>query len=195
MPYSQYPNTPTPQRSAKRGVTRPEVVFVLAVALLFVSLVGPGVVGLRRQRQFAQARVEIEALLEAGGRFFSEYGTWPTSQGGEFGDARFGRERPNFELMNALGAVAGPGNEGGSVNPQHMVFLQVDAAAEGRTAAEFTDPWGTPYQVVVDADFDNTCDVRQSIYGRLLGEGMVVWSCGPDRKSDTPDDILSWKMR
>jgi type II secretory pathway pseudopilin PulG len=183
-----------PSSARSQGITRPEIVFVMAVVLLATSLIAPGIVGVRQHRQFVQARADITSLLAAGERFFREYGAWPTSQTGEEGDVRFGRERPISDLIHALSAIPGPGNEGGSVNPQHIVFLRREGVVEGEMPGDFLDPWGTPYQVVVDSNFDNTCEVRQSIYGRLLGEGIVIWSCGPDQKSDTPDDILSWKM-
>jgi hypothetical protein len=186
-------------RASAAGITRPEVVFLLAMVLLVVSLVFPGVVALERHRQVAAARADIDRLLEAGARFFREYGVWPAPDNLPKGDIRYGRERPNRELINALRAVPGPGNEASTVNPQSIVFLHAQARADGGSgltaSGDYVDPWGRSYQVVVDADFDNACDIHQSIYGRVTGKGMVVWSSGPDRASDTADDILSWKTR
>ena len=43
-----------------------------------------------------------------------------------------------------------------------------------------------------DGEIISGCNVENSIYGRLIGQGLALWSCGPDRRSDTPDDILAW---
>ncbi len=99
--------------------------------------------------------------------------------------------------MNVLRAVAGPGNPGYSVNSKRIAFIEVREAEPGWSGLDqqgnFLDPWGQPYQIVLDTDLDNSCDISGSIYGRRIGEGMAVWSCGPDRESDTVDDVLSWE--
>ncbi len=180
------------------GFTRPEIVFFLACLLLVLSVVIPARVAVVQRRHLALARADIRLLQNAGEKFMREYGVWPTARTSDRGDVRFGRELPNWEIIHALRAVDADGNEGHAVNPQRIDFLNAEslAAAGSRLAegGEFLDPWGMPYQVVFDTDFNDVCDIQNSIYGRLIGEGIIIWSCGPDRKSDTLDDILSWKM-
>ncbi|MBN1270367.1 MAG: hypothetical protein JXB04_12320 [Kiritimatiellae bacterium] len=180
-------------------VSRAELAVLLGVVVIVFSLAGSALTVLQRERRAATVRSDLRALLEAGRRFYAEYGAWPTAQAGDYGDCRYGRRIPNAEVMNALRAVDGPGNAGHALNTRRIVFFH--GAAQGRRGAgladtgDFLDPWGRPYQIVLDADLDNACDIEASIYGRRAGEGMVVWSCGPDRVSDTKDDILSWTGR
>ncbi|MFH0908546.1 MAG: hypothetical protein V1929_07275 [bacterium] len=197
--FSQHSNTPILQHSAaRRGATRPELVFLLACVLLVLSVVIPSWVGVVQRRRLALARADIRLLADAGRRFVREYGVWPTARTSARGDVRFGRELPNREIVHALKAVNADGNEDHAVNPQRINFLNAPSYAAGGSgltvAGDYLDPWGTPYQVVFDTDFNDICDVQNSIYGRLVGEGMVIWSCGPDRRSDTLDDILSWRV-
>jgi hypothetical protein len=196
---SQYSNAPILHNpAARRGATRPELVFFLACVLLVLSVVIPSRVAVVQRRHLALARSDIRLLVNAGEKFMREYGVWPTARTSDRGDVRFGRELPNREVIHALKAVDADGNEDHAVNPQRIDFLTAPAyTAEGsglNDAGEYLDPWGSPYQIVFDTDFNDVCDVQNSIYGRLIGEGIIIWSCGPDRKSDTLDDILSWKM-
>ena len=182
----------------RAGLARPEMVFLLALALMIFSLVIPGWFAWQRRARFSAARLDLTVLSEAARRFYSEYGIWPaTSAGGT--DARFGQERPNSEVMNALLAIDGPGNQHQAVNPNSIVFLEAPHARSGISGLDsdgnFVDPWGTPYQIVLDIDLNNACDVPKTVYSNMVGEGFIAWSCGPDRISDTADDILSWKAR
>lgn len=179
------------------GWARAELLFLAGVLLLVFSVVGPGWLHLRHRQQLAMARSDIRTLMEAGGRYYREYGTWPCRRASEAGDARFGRRPPpNGDVLNVLRSVAGSGNQEYQLNEQRMVFLEVEpyrAGWSGLSAdGDFLDPWGQPYEMVFDTDFDNVCEVADSVYGRLMGEGMVIWSSGPDRLSETADDIRSW---
>jgi hypothetical protein len=97
--------------------------------------------------------------------------------------------------MNLLRAAEDPAG----LNVHRMIFLEAPAFRPGRSGLDaegrFLDPWGTPYQIVLDANLDNICDTPNSVYNNMIGEGIIAWSCGPDRVSDTSDDILSWTAR
>jgi hypothetical protein len=95
--------------------------------------------------------------------------------------------------------VEGPGNPQHRGNEQQIVLLEVEPYRAGWSGLDasgaFLDPWGTPYQMVFDSNFDNVCDVENSVYGRLIGQGLALWSCGPDGRSDSADDLLAWMQR
>lgn len=190
------PEAPAPSGRSRR-LSRAEVVFLLGLVLLILSIVLPSWFAIRHRHRLAMARSDLAAILEAGARFSREYGAWPTEHSGSRADVRYGRLVSNEEVLNVLRSVDGPGNRKFGENPQKMIFIEVEPYRPGWSgldeAGAFLDPWGTPYEMVFDTDFDNVCVVPNSTYGRLIGQGMVVWSCGPDRLSDTPDDILSWK--
>ena len=141
----------------------------------------------------------MERLLSAGARYRLEYGTWPAARRpGAAGDMRFGlHDAPNREVINALLAQDGQGNEDHALNPRRMIFLEMGSHRPGRAGlndeGDVLDAWGEPYQIVVDTDLDGVSEVEDSIYAGGIDGGMIIWSCGPDRKSDTRDDLLSWR--
>ena len=77
----------------------------------------------------------------------------------------------------------------------------------------YFDPWGAPYNVVIDSAYNNTC---VNIYGNQnvggagvapIPQGVVAWSNGPDLQVGTnsdyiyknpstgaqSDDVISWQ--
>jgi hypothetical protein len=178
-------------------MSRSEWVILAGVLAVILSVSASGVAVVRRRHRHAMARADLSALLEAGNHFYDEYGIWPTEHSGEYGDYRYGRRLPNAEVVNVLRATDGPGNHGHVINPKRIVFFEVEPYRQGWSGldrhGDFLDPWGQPYQLVLDTDLDSSCDIEYSIYGKQVGKGMVVWSCGPDRLSDTADDIVSWE--
>jgi len=175
-----------------------EWAMIAGVVLVVIALVLPGVWAWHRVRRMAMARADIRALMEACENFYGEYGIWPTPHNGEYGDVRYGRHFPNALVLNILLARDAQGNLGHSVNTRRIAFLDVAPYQQGwsgmDSSGEFIDPWGTPYQIVLDTDLDNICQIEYSVYGRREDAGVVVWSCSRDRMSDTPDDLLSWEL-
>ena len=143
-------------------------------------------------------RADLRAIVRATENFFNEYGYPPTALRNVPGGVRFGDVRPNAEVLNPLRAVDGPGNENHRVNPNRLVFLRVPAVEPGRSGVneqgEFLDPWGQPYQIVLDTDLEYIVRFPRSIYRPLDETSVAAWSYGPDRKPDSPDDILSWEQ-
>lgn len=60
------------------------------------------------------------------------------------------------------------------------------------TYAELFDPWGNPYHVLLDYDFDRKLTDPHT-YEDRVGHNAIIWSPGPDGKTGTPssnkDDI------
>lgn len=179
-------------------LSRSEWLAVSGAALVLASVTLPAAWAVRSARRLAVARAQVRAIYTAALRYHNEYGTWPSGRICAYGDCRFGwNDLPNREVMNALRAASGPGNEKHALNVNRVAFLEAPPAwkgAGGITAdGDYLDPWARPYQVVLDSDLDGLCDVAHSIYGSGIGGGVLVWSYGPDRTSDTADDLISWK--
>lgn len=170
---------------------------ILAGAFLIAATAAITVVwGWRLHARQQMVYRDLSRLIRAGESFFREYGIWPTPHSGQYGDFRYGRDFPNAFVINILRSVPGDGNAGHSVNSRRIVYLEASPCTPGvsglNEAGSLLDPWGHPYQIVLDTDLDNSCQIENSIYGAMPGYGMVAWSCGPDRISDTEDDICSW---
>lgn len=177
-------------------MSRPEWVFLLAIFLLVLAAVLPSIAAWRRHERLVMTRHDVSALYMAILRYQREYGTWPVESTTGGPDVRYGVRRSNAELMRVLRSEVGAGNRENQLNSQRMIFIEVEPYQKGWSGindrGEFLDPWGTPYQIVLDSNYDSAAQVENSIYGRIPGLGVLVWSCGPDRKSETHDDLLSW---
>jgi hypothetical protein len=177
-------------------ISKPELALLAGLVVIILSIVLSAVWTVRLDRPDRMARDDLRRLVDAGQRFNAEYGVWFASRPGQPGDVRFGQDVPNWELVNVLRAVDGPGNVNHVTNPHRIVFLDLTPYEAGKSGVdkngEYLDPWGTPYQVAVDANANGVCAIENTIHGAGVGLGFIAWSCGPDRRSDTPDDILSW---
>ncbi len=113
------------------------------------------------------------------------------------------------EVMD-LGTPARAINANSELNPQHQVYLNTKVAkgisSGGISEADmiFRDPWGRPYIVILDLDYDNKVkDPFENPAGiRTISETVLVLSLGPDGEvnfgvsPDTgvnKDNIYSWR--
>lgn len=145
----------------------------------------------------SMAEQDLQRIVNAAERFFVEYGYWPSPHMGTPNDVRYGREIGNELVFNIMRAIDGPGNEGHRLNPNRIQYIDPPRKRRGRSGVDATgvylDPWNTPYQVVLDTDMNDVATLTQTIYPNQVGVGVVSWSFGPDRQSDTSADILSWE--
>lgn len=151
-----------------------------------------------RERE-AQITRDLHLFVDACRRFWSEYEHWPSQFLNLSGDTQYGTSlHPNREVINALTGVSGAGNPQHRLNPGRILFLELpDYSPRGYSGldsnGDFLDPWGMPYQIVLDTDLDGKCVVERSAHGAVERVGVVIWSMGPDSRSGTPDDIVSWR--
>ena len=181
----------------KQPLSRAEKLIGGGVLLIVLSIVIPIWVTVESNRRHAMTRADLEMIVSASERFFVDYGYWPSPHMGTPGDMRYGREAGNELVMNILRSVNGPGNEGHRLNPNRIEYIRVGTHRRGRSGlndlGQFVDAWGSPYQIVLDTDMNNVCTMAQTIYPNQVGVGVVAWSYGSDRRSDTARDILSWR--
>ncbi len=71
------------------------------------------------------------------------------------------------------------------------IFCASVATVDAPRAGEFLDPWGSPYRLAVDANYDN----HVLLPSERVKSVAVAWSMGPDGidQHGTHDDIASWK--
>ena len=178
-------------------LSRPETAIIAGLVIILISIILPAIRWTHIQGNLRMVKADMQALIEASRLFYTDYGIWPCKNVVEEGDFRYGQEVPNREVMNVLRSISGPGNEKDAVNPKHVVFIEFGPYQPGVSGlsdqGDILDPWGIQYQIVLDTDLNTVCDIPDSLHGAGIPGGIVIWSCGPDRVSDTPDDILSWK--
>jgi hypothetical protein len=174
--------------------SRPEIVLFLgAMLLLGGTLTGAGLAArawqLRRMatRDFRSMEIAIYDYREQQKKL--------PVRGNPIEDVRFGTPAaPNRNLCSVLLGVPG---QGGDLNPGNIRYLRVGSASYRRSGindkGDLLDPWGLPYQIVLDADDNNVCDLPGTRLASAIGVPVAMWSNGPDQKPGTPDDIISWR--
>ena len=181
-----------------------EFVMSLGFVLVILSIFLPSTWAMSLHQQRGVVRSDLRVILEAADKFYSDHGFWPSPEQLEAGDIRFGRDRSNREVFEILCAQEGNLAKSdsasiGNVNSSGVVYLSINKLESNLKRmlpdGVFVDPWGSEYQIVLDTDLNNRCDFESSVYLSRMGEGISVWSIGPDRKSGTADDILSWSMK
>ena len=55
---------------------------------------------------------------------------------------------------------------------------------------KMADPWGQPYYMIIDANYDN--EVKNPVSGGVLRQTIIVWSKGKPRKEGVPNDPKDW---
>ena len=90
-----------------------------------------------------------------------------------------------------------------SYNPRRRVFLEIAGLTNSTASSVIIDPWGTPYRAAMDSDYSGEVGNSHDDDGVLpngkhyLGHNLIIWSKGPNRKTNLPtdpsfDDIRSW---
>jgi type II secretory pathway pseudopilin PulG len=205
------------------------VIALVLTGLFFPMIPSGGPSGLARK---VKARQDALAIVHAVDAYYTEYGQYPkldvaatgTEDRGDegVGDTAAGMHMDNAGLFNILRAIDRGPNAGHTQNPKRQVFFSARAVSDPRNPRDgflesatasgvqgaLYDPWGTQFNIVLDANADNTIDVH-SFYPELIGDAaprvsVGVFSLGKDKKlgkdgdrklkigDERSDDIVSW---
>ena len=213
-----------------------ELLVVIAIIAILVGLLFPAFKAVQNQARQTQAKNDLTQIVNAVNAFYTEYGKYPTPSGAAAGDCAFSWTVPtipnsygNDWLFNELRACsARPSDPSCStnvntpaINTRQIVFLSppiVKDASNPRSGicptggnaanvGRFYDPWGAPYNIIMDSNYDNT--VRNpyvALGGSGAGsdpvpQGVIGWSNGLDLQVGTnsnniytnSDDVISWQ--
>ncbi|MFT6861523.1 MAG: hypothetical protein ACJAVK_000075 [Akkermansiaceae bacterium] len=80
-----------------------------------------------------------------------------------------------------------------SENPKRFQFFDFkesrakkDGLYRTKNGVELLDPWGNPYQVLLNYDYDD--ELQSPHDGKIIKDRRVlIWSTGPDGKQGTPE--------
>lgn len=202
-----------------RAFTLIELLVVIAIIIILAGLLFPAFQAVQNQAKRTQAKNDLTQIVNAVNAYYTEYGKYPLPSTAT-ADYIYGPGGPatNDDLFYALRAVAG-GNINGSdaANPRKIVFINppyVKDPANPRsgigtaaaTIGRYFDPWGTPYAIEIDGNYDNQILVNPyalNAGATPLQIGVIVWSLGkdqlggvgsPDKNAGTAaDDVISWQ--
>ena len=165
------------------GFTLIELVVVLALLSILVSLGSKGLRSVRIRAGKTQAITEMHAIEVAMKSYHNTYGKLPVSAG------RQGRADPEIDGAFSLEVIDILTAENSEDNPRKVIFLDPQFASAGSTNRAYLDPWGIPYQIVLDTDYDGVFDYEGETVRRTSG----VISIGLFEQTRKPSDRLkSW---
>jgi len=233
---SAHHNPAVMQKSPGRNsaFTLIELLVVIAIIAILIGLLFPAFRAVQDQAKRTQAKNDLTQIVNAVNAYYTDYGRYPLPTGttGDFIYGPAGNSNPpsNSELFYTLrGVNAGTMNLNNAANPRIIVFISPPAVknpANPRSGiatqtatincfsvaiGDFVDPWGTPYNVEIDGNYDN--QITTNPYGNNNGAGpqpltigVIAWSLGSDGVLGTKttgctgnniytssDDVISWQ--
>lgn len=160
-------------RQARSAFTLIELLVVIAIIMILAGILTPVVENAFKKGKITRARSEMSSIVTAIKAYENEYSVNPVASdnghndhlySGEWGYSMSSDKNPkkgNF-IFNILRGMDSTNN------PKKMVFLEIpEASLKGNctlvghlhtyTADEgyFLDPWGNPYLLIMDTDFDD----------------------------------------
>jgi prepilin-type N-terminal cleavage/methylation domain-containing protein len=199
-----------------RAFTLIEMLTVIAIIGILAGLLFPAIGAALKKAKVAKAQTEVKAIETALKGYYTEYGKWPAAPTTP-SDYNYGAWNPdltgyldNGHLMNVLRSISDPdatyGNGNYQNNPRKISFLEAptksllkDPVAPDSNYLSYVDPWGIPYQVALDMDYNNITEINVTYKGApfkisVTNHTVAVWSLGPNKTPDlSGDDIRSWE--
>jgi prepilin-type N-terminal cleavage/methylation domain-containing protein len=188
-------------RRRSSGFTLIELLVVISIiAVLAAAGFAAGNAAILRARKVT-ALATATAIESAVNNFYNEYGSMPKN-----GDQDATVETDNdIEFLNVLLGLEGTGSN--ILNTRSIRFLSVREGkgnknglvynTGGSTVKGLYDPWGGPYNVRLDLDYDEKLTVKPKAGTQvtLNGRRVAVWSDGQDGVDTTgksADDVKTW---
>jgi type II secretory pathway pseudopilin PulG len=188
-----------------------ELLVVIAIMVVLIGLLFPAFRGVQDQARKTQAKNDLVQIVTAVNAYYAEYGKYPLVTAETiYGPAGLS----NAALFNELRST------GATQNPRQIAFINPPDATDpanpragigtvGASVGQFYAPWGTPYNIELDGDYDDQISINPysdtdgSAGAAPLRWPVIAWSYGKDRapgdkiKADHKfrhsDDVISWQ--
>jgi prepilin-type N-terminal cleavage/methylation domain-containing protein len=187
-----------------------ELLVVIAIIAILIGLLFPAFRAVQNQAKQTQAKNDLTQIVNAVNAYYTDYGRYPLVTA----DLIYGpAANPNNALFNELRGTAAA-----TQNPRQIVFISPpdvknDTAGNRRsgvspTTGQYYDPWGQPYNVEIDGNYDNAVPNPYTVNAGAtpnLSIGVIAWSLGTDGQGATAaasgdksagvyaDDVISWQ--
>src|SRR4029077_19484358 len=174
--------------SDERAFTLIEILVVMTLIAILVGIGVPAFTSVMEQARKTQAKNEEQQIVAAVNAFYTDYGKYPLVTADT---TLTGTSTPsNGDLFFTLRAVSGGANAGNVINTRAIVFIQPPVSKDQTTprsgikttTSVWYDPWGSPYNVMIDGDYDNQLTNPYADTpppgGATLYLGVIVWSFG-----------------
>jgi len=193
-----------PSSRRKDGFTLVELLVVIAIiAVLAGAGFAAGNAAIQKAKK-TTALATVVALESAVNNFFTEYGSMPLDPVPATEILTDTTAGDSGKLLNVLLGLEP--TTGTPLNPRAIKFLSVREGkakkngliynTAGTAISGLYDPWGGPYKVLLDNNYDEQVDPAPSGGSKtvLNGRRVAVWSEGADYKDGKKpaDDVKNW---
>jgi prepilin-type N-terminal cleavage/methylation domain-containing protein len=228
----------SPSRHA-RAFTLIELLVVIGIIAILVGLLFPAFKGVQNQARSTQAKNDLTQMVNAVNAFYTDYGKYPVPTGAAAGDCAFNWTIPtvpnsygNDWLFNELRACSARPSDPSCnssdvnnpvINARQIVYISPPIVKDPTTpksgiettggvaanVGKFYDPWGSPYIVLIDSNYDNSVRNPYIALGGSgagsdpVAQGVIAWSNGADTLVGgsgsnqniytNSDDVISWQ--
>lgn len=193
----------------RQAFTLIELLVVISIIIVLMGLLFPAFRGVQDQAKKTQAKNDLTQIVTAVNAYYTEYGKYPLVAA----DTIYGPGgTSSAALFNELRGLASA-----TQNPRLIVFISPSDVKDGThprsgiatqdatvgtitvKTGEFVDPWGSPYAVEIDGDYDNqiTPNPYSNAGSSPLRSGVIAWSLGKNNTKEADfkisDDVISWQ--
>lgn len=185
------------------GFTLVELLVVIAIiAVLAGAGFAAGNAAIQKAKR-TTALATCTAIESAVNNFYTEYGSIPKENADENTPIKTDTD---LDFLKVL--LGQEGNSGTVLNNRSIKFLSVREGKAKKNGMMYDstgkptglyDPWGGPYLVVLDSNYDEKLEVSTAAVSTkktLNGRRVAVWSNGADAVKGTggkaADDVLTW---
>ena len=189
----------TPIRHRASGFTLIELLVVIAIIAVLASVAFVAGNKAVQNAKRAKAQAVAFSIISAVDSFQSENGSMPVPVGnsGKEGGSLFRTD--SGDGVKVINILLGKEDE---VNARKVAYLKTkegkakkDGLIYNSQNTEVTglyDPFGNPYYVVLDTNYEEKIKVRPANTETTLNRKAAVYSAGADKKLGTPDDVKTW---
>src|SRR5438874_2722533 len=219
----------SPGRSS--AFTLIELLVVIAIIAILIGLLFPAFRAVQDQDKKTQAKNALTQIGNAVNAFYTEYGKYPvnstctttTDAAYSWNDPPATRCDYNDKVLNELRACNTTTDPlscsaDATLNTRQIVFISpplvkdpnnprsgITTIAANAPQGTYYDPWGSPYNLVIDSSYDNHVPNPYGDTGGAgvnpIAQGVIAWSNGkdqllggnPEGTYTNSDDVISWQ--
>lgn len=188
--------TPLPQPSPRRAFTLIEVLVVISLIAVLAAISLSGINAVLQRAKKAQALDVCSQLVLALRSYTDEYGALPDLPADLATDSSAG-SRMLQELVGESATLPPDAQQ-----PKRICFFRAKEAKgkkdgiewSGDTPKALWDPWGFPYHVRLDLDYDQRIEDPLRPGTVVRGQIALVYTLGKNQRPDAGarDDVRSW---
>ena len=170
--------------SSRKRFTLIELLVVIAIIAILAGLIFPALGTVRNNARKSKASSECQSLKAAITLYESEFSCWPTKSASSDGLVDGG------DYVTMCKILTGD-------NAKKMVFYEVGVGYD--ESKGILDPWGRPYQVILDVNFDNQISSSVAAIsavnsvntrsGQNLRSRVAVYSFGVNETDNNSSDL------